>query len=151
MFYYELFMIFAVVIINPMIILNLFNSIIGDAFKKSKDEKVVKNGVDLPDIVLKAEFLSLWKRNNLHKRFFRAITEEHLELLAQGTHEQKMKKTERTVEELNGVSGKNREEVKKIKKWVKVNVNENMAWTDWVLAKGLFFYFIFLLDALASG
>ena len=132
---YEWFMIFSVVIINPMIILNLFISIIGDAFEKSQDEKVVKNGRDLADIVFEAELLFLWKRNDQQKRFFGVITEEHLESLAQCTPGQRMKKIAETVEELNGVAGKNREEVEEIKKWVEVKVREIMAKTDGVLAK----------------
>jgi WD40 repeat protein len=132
---YEWFMIFSVVIINPMIILNLFISIIGDSFEKSQDEKVVKNGRDLAELIFEAELLFLWNRKKNFKKFWTVLREEHADLQIQSTPGQRMKKISEAIQELNEISGKNTEEVEEIRRWVDGKINEVLKKSEDILKK----------------
>lgn len=121
---YELFMLFSVLFINPLIILNLFISIVGDSFEKSQDEKVVKNGRDLAELIFEAELLFLCRRKNNLNKFVAVLREEILEVQAQSTPGQRMKQIAETIEELNGTAGRKAEEIEELKKWAEKRVKE---------------------------
>lgn len=132
---YEWFMLFAVLFVNPLIILNLFISIVGDSFEKSQDEKVVKNGRDLAELIFEAELLFLCRRKNNVNKFVGVLREEILEVQAQSTPGQRMKRIAETIEELNGVAGKKGEEIEEMKSWVEGKVKEIQGKLQKVLEK----------------
>ena len=132
---YEWFMLFAVLFINPLIILNLFISIVGDSFEKSQDEKIVKNGRDLAELIFEAELLLLCRRRNNVNKFVGVLREEILEVRAQSTPGHRMKRIAETIEELNGAAGRKGEEIEEMKMWVEGKVKEIQAKLQKVLEK----------------
>jgi hypothetical protein len=119
---YEYFLIFVVLIINPIIMLNLFIAIVGETFEKSQDEKNVKNGQDLAEIIFEAELLFLCSRRLRNLQFIHEVREEHGDLLVQLTAGQRMKKISQSVEMLNENTARNKNEIAELTKFVKESI-----------------------------
>jgi hypothetical protein len=126
-------MFFFVLIINPIIMLNLFITIIGDAFERSQDEKVVKDGMELAEMIYEGELLFFWNRNDCHSKFIHVVREEHVEIHAQNTAGSRVKKIAENILTLNEVTNTNKAEIDGIKKYVEEKVEEIHAKTQEIL------------------
>ncbi|OMJ85909.1 hypothetical protein SteCoe_12684 [Stentor coeruleus] len=117
-------MFFFVLIINPIIMLNLFITIIGDAFERSQDEKAVKDGMELAEMIYEGELLFFWNRNDCHSKFIHVVREEHVEIHAQNTAGSRVKKIAENILVLNEVTNTNKAEIDGIKKYVEEKIEE---------------------------
>jgi hypothetical protein len=124
---------FFVLIVNPIIMLNLFISIVGDAFERSEDETAVKNGQDLAEMIFEGELLFFWNRKENNEKFLHVVREEHVEIQAQNTAGQRIKKISENVNELNDFALGNRSEINELKGFVARQVVEIQNKTDEIL------------------
>ena len=115
---------FFVLILNPIIILNLFVSIVGDAFEKSQDEKIVKDGQELAEMIFEGELLIFWNRKLNLSGFVHVVREEHVEVQAQNTAGQRIKHISVDVVTLNKATLKNRNEIAELKQFVEEKIEE---------------------------
>lgn len=120
---YEFFLIFAVLIINPIIMLNLFIAIVGDSFEKSQDDKSVKNGQDLAEMIYEAELLLFCNRKLKGLKFVHEVREEHGEIVS-STAGQRIKIICGNVEGLNEKSQKNKEKLAELTKFVENSLEQ---------------------------
>ena len=124
---------FFVLIMNPIIILNLFISIIGDAFERNQDEKSVKDGQELAEMIFEGELLYFWNRKANSSRFIHVIREEHVEIQAQNTAGQRIKKISENIIALNRIASKNKHEISELKHFVHSKIGEIQSKTDTIL------------------
>ena len=124
---------FFVLIINPIIMLNLFISIIGDAFEKSQDENAVKCGQELADMIYEGELLFFWNRGKGEPKFIHAVREEHVEIHAQNTAGQRVKKISENMIALKEVASQNKAAIDDIKQFVDAKILEITAKTESIL------------------
>lgn len=132
---YEFFLIFVVLLINPIIMLNLFIAIVGDSFEKSQDDKNVKNGQDLAEMIYEAELLFICNRRLRGLKFVHEVREEHGEMVS-STAGQRIKKICANVEELNEKTQKNKEQFAELTKLVERSFELIFDRTKEVLRRG---------------
>ena len=124
---------FFVLVINPIIMLNLFIAIIGDAFEKSQDEKTVKCGQELADMIYEGELLFFWNRKKSVPKFIHTVREEHIEIQAQNTAGQRIKKISENMEVLHEVAAKNKAAIADLKAFVESKILQITQKTESIL------------------
>ncbi|OMJ76345.1 hypothetical protein SteCoe_24287 [Stentor coeruleus] len=122
-----------VLIINPIIMLNLFISIIGDAFEKSQDEKALKDGMELAEMIYEGELLFFWNRGDFNSKFIHVVREEHVEIQAQNTAGSRIKRIADNIVALNEIANANKTEIEGLKSHVESKIGEIMAQADGIL------------------
>lgn len=127
-------MFFFVLILNPIIILNLFITIVGDAFDKNQNEKTVKDRQELAEMVFEGELLFFWNRKVVNPKFLHVVREEHVEIQASNTPGQRIKKISEAIELLNRVAYRNKNEIGEIKLFVEGKIEEIQNKTEAILA-----------------
>ena len=111
----EWLMLFFIIIINPLIILNLFISIIGNALEKIKDERIVKEKQELAEMIFEAEILFYWRRNQQKKKFLHLCNEEQANVIVFNSISERIRNTSEKSEELLKIYNQNTTEIKMLK------------------------------------
>jgi WD40 repeat protein len=132
---YEYFLMFVVLIINPIIMLNLFIAIVGETFEKTQDEKHVKNGQDLAEVIFEAELLFLCCRKLKKLQFLHEVCEEHGDALSQISAGQRMKRITQDVDLLCENTLKNRNEIAELAEFVQKKIKSIQKQTDEVVRR----------------
>ena len=63
-------------VINPLIMLNLLISIMGDTYSRVKDERDIANMIELTEMIIEGEYLLFCKRNQTRKSYMQICKEE---------------------------------------------------------------------------
>lgn len=129
----EWIMFFFILVLNPVIILNLFISIVGDAFERNQDEKIIKDGQELAQMIFEAELLFFWNRKSGAKDFLHVVREEHAEIQAQNTAGQRIKRISESVNVLSHTANKNKHEILELKNFVQAKIQEIQDKTEFIL------------------
>lgn len=75
---FEWLIFFFASVINPLIMLNLLISIMGDTFGRVKEEQAIADMKELTEMVVEGEYILFCKRNRSHKCFLQICKEEEL-------------------------------------------------------------------------
>lgn len=89
-----------IVLINPLIILNLYLAIIGEKLEKSENEKVILDGQELAEMIYEAEILFVCNRKYKKPKFLHVLQEEAPEVQAQRTSSQRIKRMSENVKDI---------------------------------------------------
>ena len=111
----EWLMLFFLIFINPLIILNLFISIIGNALEKIKDERVVRERQELTEMIFEAEVLFFWKRKQNQEKFLHLCKGEQDNSVTTNSISEKLRYTAEKTEELIKAFQLNSSEIEKLK------------------------------------
>ena len=96
---------FFILIVNPIVIINLFINIVGNALEKIQDEKEVKDLQEVAEMIFEAESMMFWRRNNKGKSFFQVcLTEQESFAKIDDSVTDKINKASETVELIKGLS-----------------------------------------------
>lgn len=106
---------FFVVIINPIISLNLFISIVGNALDKIKNEKTVKDQQELAEMILEAEVIFFWRRWNKKQEFVHLCHEEQSNNIVQASVSEKLRSSAEKTEDLIQIFSLNTREISDLK------------------------------------
>jgi hypothetical protein len=79
-----------ILVINPIIVLNLYIAIVGDTFEKSQNEQTILDGQELAEMIYEGEILLICNRRYKKAKFLHVLREEHLEIKAQNTSGQRI-------------------------------------------------------------
>lgn len=107
----EWLLLFFIIIINPLIILNLFISIVGNALEKVKDERVVKEQQELAEMIFEAEILIFWRRSQQKQKFLHLCVEEQANSTALNSVSEKIRTTAEKADDLVRQFEKNSSEI----------------------------------------
>lgn len=65
-------------IVNPIILLNLLISIMGNTFNRVNSHLIVADGKELAGMILEGELIYFWKRNNKDRRYLHVCAEQNV-------------------------------------------------------------------------
>ena len=106
---------FFILIVNPLIIINLFINIIGNALEKINNEKGVKDLLEVTELVLEAESLMIWRRFIKRNSYFQVCATEQQTFVSVNSLTEKIKRAAERVEAIQELYGDNSEQVKNLK------------------------------------
>ena len=106
---------FFILIVNPLIIINLFINIIGNALEKINNEKAVKDLQELTELVLVAESLIFWRRSINRKFYFQVCATEQQTYASVNSLTEKIKRASENVQVIQGLYAENSEFIENLK------------------------------------
>lgn len=118
-----------IVLINPLIILNLYLAIIGEKLEKSENEKVILDGQELAEMIYEAEILFFCNRKYKKPKFIHVLQEEAPNMMAQKTSSQRIKKMAENVVSVEKNCEKSNRDIQALIEFVKgetVEINEKV-------------------------
>jgi WD40 repeat protein len=121
-----------IVLINPLIILNLYMAIIGEKLEKSENEKVILDGQELAAMIYEAEILFFCNRKYKKPKFLHIMQEEAPAIQAQKTSGQRIKKMAENVVGVEKNSKKTGSDIRALIKFIKQETEEINEKTDYV-------------------
>ena len=86
-----------ILMINPLIILNLYLVILGNASEKTQSEKNVLDAQELAEMIYEAEVLLFCNRKHFKPKFIHVLREQHVEIQNQNTSGQRVFKISQEV------------------------------------------------------
>ena len=104
-----------VFVINPLIILNLFISIVGNALEKIKDDHVIREKQELAEMILEAEILFFWNRRKNKKKFLHFCHEVQADVVFGNEITERIKWTAEKTDQLIKIFDKNSAEILMLK------------------------------------
>jgi hypothetical protein len=107
----EWMLLFFIVVVNPLIILNLFISIVGNALEKIQGERNVKDQQEMAEMLFEAEILFFWKRKQAKRKFLHMCDEEHAHVIVLNSISEKIRATAQKTEIIGKVFRQNSEEI----------------------------------------
>lgn len=122
-----------IILINPLIILNLYLAIIGEKLEKSENEKVILDGQELAEMIYEAEILFVCNRKYKKPKFLHVLQEEAPEIQAQRTSSQRIKKMAESVKEIAKSYSKSNKDVNSLISHIKEQTEKFKANADKVI------------------
>ena len=104
-----------ILIINPLIIINLFITVVGNALEKVHDERNVKDAQDMCELIFEAECLLVWRRGLKRRSFMHLCVTEQEVIVNSNSLSEKIRVAAEKTEAIKNYYGKNGEEMKKLK------------------------------------
>ena len=107
-----------VLILNPIIILNLYLAIVGDAFEKSQNEKAVMDGQELAEMIYEGEVMLICNRRYKNAKYLHVLREETVEIQVQNTSGQRIKKISESVSGVGKNCNQTNNDINDLKRFV---------------------------------
>jgi hypothetical protein len=115
---------FFILIVNPLIIINLFINIVGNALEKINNEKGVKDLKEVSELVLEAEILMLWRRSSKKSSYFQVCATEQQTFISVNSLTEKIKRTAERVEVIQEYYNGNSQQLKLLKETLETSLSE---------------------------
>ena len=104
-----------ILVINPLIIINLFITVVGNALEKVHDERNVKDAQDVCELIFEAECLMVWRRGLKRNSFMHLCVTEQEVIVNSNSLSEKIRVAAEKTEAIKNYFGKNGEEMEKLK------------------------------------
>lgn len=115
---------FFILIINPLILINLFINIIGNSLEKIQDEKEVKDLQEVAEMVFEAETMMIWRRGQKNKSFLQICITEQETVKNTNSITEKIIKAAETVEKIKEQCIEETDELKELRKTIEYSLSE---------------------------
>ena len=115
---------FFILIVNPLIIINLFINIVGNALEKINNEKGVKDLLEVTELVLEAESLMIWRRFLKRNSYFQVCATEQQTFVSVNSLTEKIKRAAERVDSIQELYGDNSEQIKVLKETLESSLLE---------------------------
>ena len=122
-----------IVLINPLIILNLYLAIIGEKLEKSENEKVILDGQELAEMIYEAEILFVCNRKYRKPKFLHVLQEEAPEVQAQRTSSQRIKRMSESVRDIAKTCSKSNRDIGSLISYIREQTEEFKVTADKVI------------------
>lgn len=126
----EWFMLFFIIVVNPLILLNLFISIVGNALERMKDERVVKDRQEIAEMIHEAEILLFWRRNAQKRKFLHMCDEEHANVIVSNSIAERIRVTAEKSDYLMYLFEHSKEEISGLKEMLDEKLSAIKSQTD---------------------
>lgn len=120
----EWMMFLFVLVINPIIVLNLYLTVIGHTFEKSINEKSIIDGQEIAKMIYEGEVLLFCNRKRNKSSFIHVLREQSLEIQSRNTSGERISRISDTLNAIETSSIKNSTEIAGLKLYIQSKSTE---------------------------